>query len=104
MSHHQYHTCIEACVQCAQECDHCADACLQEADVTALAECIGLDRDCAQFCWTAAAFMSRQVWGVISDRIGGLYTMLIGSALQACQGLPRTEPLRHRPREHTTFD
>jgi MFS family permease len=31
----------------------------------------------------AAAFMSRQVWGVISDRIGGLYTMLIGSALQA---------------------
>jgi MFS family permease len=30
----------------------------------------------------AAAFMSRQVWGVISDRIGGLYTMLIGSALQ----------------------
>jgi MFS family permease len=31
----------------------------------------------------AAAFMSRQVWGVISDRIGGLYTMLIGSGLQA---------------------
>ena len=31
----------------------------------------------------AAAFMSRQVWGVISDRIGGLYTMLAGSALQA---------------------
>jgi MFS family permease len=31
-----------------------------------------------------AAFLSRQVWGVISDRIGGLYTMLIGSA---CQGL-----------------
>jgi MFS family permease len=31
----------------------------------------------------AAAFMSRQVWGVISDKIGGLYTMLAGSALQA---------------------
>jgi len=30
----------------------------------------------------AAAFMSRQIWGVISDRIGGLYTMLAGSALQ----------------------
>jgi MFS family permease len=30
-----------------------------------------------------AAFFSRQVWGVISDRIGGLYTMLIGSAFQA---------------------
>jgi MFS family permease len=31
----------------------------------------------------AAAFMSRQVWGLIADRIGGLYTMLAGSALQA---------------------
>jgi MFS family permease len=30
-----------------------------------------------------AAFFSRQVWGLISDRIGGLYTMLIGSACQA---------------------
>jgi MFS family permease len=30
-----------------------------------------------------AAFFSRQLWGVISDRIGGLYTMLIGSAFQA---------------------
>jgi predicted MFS family arabinose efflux permease len=30
-----------------------------------------------------AAFFSRQLWGVISDRIGGLYTMLIGSACQA---------------------
>jgi MFS family permease len=29
------------------------------------------------------AFFSRQVWGVISDRIGGLYTMLAGSACQA---------------------
>jgi MFS family permease len=31
----------------------------------------------------AAAFMSRQIWGLISDRIGGLYTMLAGSLLQA---------------------
>lgn len=30
-----------------------------------------------------AAFFSRQIWGVVSDRIGGLYTMLAGSALQA---------------------
>jgi MFS family permease len=30
-----------------------------------------------------AAFFSRQMWGVISDRIGGLYTMLVGSAFQA---------------------
>jgi MFS family permease len=30
-----------------------------------------------------AAFFSRQGWGLISDRIGGLYTMLVGSACQA---------------------
>ena len=30
-----------------------------------------------------AAFVSRQIWGAIADRIGGLYTMLAGSALQA---------------------
>ena len=30
-----------------------------------------------------AAFVTRQVWGAISDRIGGLYTMLAGSACQA---------------------
>jgi MFS family permease len=29
------------------------------------------------------AFMSRQMWGAVADRIGGLYTMLIGSAFQA---------------------
>jgi MFS family permease len=30
-----------------------------------------------------AAFFSRQFWGLVSDRIGGLYTMLAGSACQA---------------------
>src|SRR6202012_3267928 len=29
------------------------------------------------------AFISRQVWGMISDRIGGLATVLIGSVWQA---------------------
>ena len=29
-----------------------------------------------------SAFLSRQVWGAMSDRIGGLYTMLVGSACQ----------------------
>jgi len=30
------------------------------------------------------AFISRQIWGAISDRIGGLLTVLIGSAWQFC--------------------
>lgn len=59
MAHHEHHSCIEACVNCAQECEHCANACLDERDVKAMAECIRLDKDCAEICWTAAAYMSR---------------------------------------------
>src|SRR3954447_9192744 len=32
----------------------------------------------------ATAFVSRQIWGAISDRIGGLLTILIGSTWQFC--------------------
>jgi hypothetical protein len=59
MSHQQYQTCIQACLDCAQECEHCANACLDEPDVAAMAECIRLDRDCSNTCFLAAAFMSR---------------------------------------------
>lgn len=59
MAHQEHQVCIEACVRCAEECDHCADACLSESDVASMAECIRLDRDCAEVCWLAAAYMSR---------------------------------------------
>jgi hypothetical protein len=59
VSHQQHQSCIEACQRCAQECEHCADACLNEPEIQALAECMRLDRDCAQICWTAVAYMSR---------------------------------------------
>src|SRR5207244_3196848 len=59
MPHEQHRSCIEACARCAQECEHCADACLSEDDLRGLAECIRLDRDCAEMCWLASAFMSR---------------------------------------------
>jgi hypothetical protein len=59
MSHEEHRSCIEACVRCAQECEHCADACLGEDNVREMAECIRLDKDCAEICWSAAGFMSR---------------------------------------------
>lgn len=59
MSHHEFKSCIDACVRCAEACEHCASACLAEGEVKKMAECIRLDRDCAESCWTAAAFMSR---------------------------------------------
>lgn len=59
MSHEESRGCIEACVRCAQACEHCANACLSERDVAKMAECIRLDRDCAEICFAAAAWMSR---------------------------------------------
>jgi hypothetical protein len=59
MSHEEFRGCIEACVRCAQACEHCASACLSERDVAKMAECIRLDRDCAEICFAATAWMSR---------------------------------------------
>ncbi len=59
MAHREHQSCIDACVRCAQECEHCAGACLDESDVKMMAECIRLDKDCAETCWLAAGFMSR---------------------------------------------
>jgi hypothetical protein len=59
MNQEDYKSCIEACIECAQACEHCATACLAERDVKMMVECIRLDRDCAEMCFGAAAFMSR---------------------------------------------
>jgi hypothetical protein len=59
MAHERLRSCIDACVRCAEACEHCADACLHEEDVTAMADCVRLDRDCADVCWLMAAFLSR---------------------------------------------
>ncbi len=45
-----------------------------------------------------SAFLSRQFWGVLSDRLGGLYTMLAGSACQTVgSGGVFAHPKRIRP-------
>lgn len=59
MSHEKFKVCIDACNECAVECEHCATACSNEKDANALAQCIELDRYCADMCRTAAAFMAR---------------------------------------------
>ncbi|HWE43370.1 MAG TPA: four-helix bundle copper-binding protein, partial [Gemmatimonadaceae bacterium] len=55
----RYHDCIEACVACLVACEMCADACLDEKDVKMMAQCIRLDRDCADACDAALRAMSR---------------------------------------------
>ncbi len=49
MTNSMYQSCIQACWTCAQACEMCASACLREEDVKAMARCIELDRDCADF-------------------------------------------------------
>jgi Domain of Unknown Function (DUF326) len=51
--------CLDACQQCLAACEHCAAACLSEPDVTSMAGCIRLDRDCADACSFTARLLMR---------------------------------------------
>lgn len=46
--------------ECQQVCNECFDACLKEDDVKMMAECIKLDRECADVCALVATFASRE--------------------------------------------
>lgn len=48
--HEQHQELIQILHACAVECNHCFDACLQEEDVKMVAQCIRLDRECADIC------------------------------------------------------
>ncbi|WP_430788490.1 four-helix bundle copper-binding protein [Virgibacillus flavescens] len=50
MSHEQYQSVIKSLHECMETCNHCFDACLQEDNVKMMAECIRLDRECADMC------------------------------------------------------
>ncbi|WP_058305955.1 four-helix bundle copper-binding protein [Gracilibacillus massiliensis] len=59
MSHQNYQDLLETLHDCMTECNHCFDACLQEDDVKMMAECIRLDRECADICGYLEAAISR---------------------------------------------
>ncbi|MFP7484362.1 four-helix bundle copper-binding protein [Priestia filamentosa] len=50
MSHENYQSIIETLHECMSTCNHCYDACLKEDDVKMMAQCIHLDRECADIC------------------------------------------------------
>ena len=72
----RYHDCIEACVACLVACEMCSDACLDEKDVKMMAQCIRLDRDCADACDAAIRAMSRG---------GPLAPQLCRACAEACE-------------------
>ena len=81
---HQEHSgCIQACQACANECEHCATACLGEADPKSMADCIQLDRYCADLCRLTAAFMARAD-GKIGDSIAHRLCALCAEVCDEC--------------------
>lgn len=59
MAHQKNKGLLQKLSYCQSACEHCADACLSEDSIAKLAECIRLDRDCADICNLAIKFVSR---------------------------------------------
>lgn len=58
-SGHKHHALIQQLLDCAAACENCASSCLDEDDVTPMAHCIEIDRDCADICNLAAKLLIR---------------------------------------------
>lgn len=50
MLHLQNQSIVESLHECMTACNHCYDACLKEDNIQMMAECIRLDRECADIC------------------------------------------------------
>ncbi|MBX9851142.1 MAG: four-helix bundle copper-binding protein [Cytophagaceae bacterium] len=58
-SNHNHDALIQTLLDCAKACENCAQASLEEDDVTMMAHCIELDRDCADICFQGARYLLR---------------------------------------------
>lgn len=50
---------LQKLIECALTCEACEAACLNEDNITLLARCIELNRDCADICLQASRFVQR---------------------------------------------
>jgi MFS family permease len=72
-------------MMCAASILCCVPMAMPQAHLVALCTDLGISRSVGAVMLSvllATAFVSRQIWGLISDRIGGLATVLIGSVWQ----------------------
>lgn len=58
-SGHKHAALIQQLLDCATACENCGASCLEEDDVTSMAHCIELDRDCAEMCFLGARLLIR---------------------------------------------
>jgi MFS family permease len=73
-------------VMCSAAVLCCIPMAMPQGHLVALCSDLGIGRSAGALMLSVllgTAFLSRQIWGVISDRVGGLATVLIGSAWQA---------------------
>lgn len=73
-------------MMCAAAVMCCIPMAMPQGHLVALCTDLGIKRSVGAVMLSVllgTAFLSRQIWGLISDRIGGLATILIGSAWQA---------------------
>ena len=54
----KYELCLNLCAKCTQACYECFKMCLNETDVAARRNCIGILIECALSCQQAVAYMS----------------------------------------------
>jgi MFS family permease len=74
------------CMMCGAAVLCCIPMAMPQGHLVAFCSDLGISRSIGALMLSAllgTAFFSRQIWGAISDRIGGLATVLIGSAWQA---------------------
>jgi MFS family permease len=73
-------------MMCAAGITCCMPMAMPQSHLVAFCTDLGISRSAGALMLSVllfTAFISRQIWGVISDRVGGLATVLIGSAWQA---------------------
>jgi len=74
------------CMMCGAAVLCCIPMAMPQGHLVAFCSDLGISRSIGALMLSVllgTAFFSRQIWGAISDRIGGLATVLIGSAWQA---------------------
>lgn len=86
----QYQPVIQALNACWAACDHCYNACFQQEDLSMMARCIRLDRDCAGICQLTASALARN---------SEVAKNLLQACVDICQACG-TECARHSHHEH----
>jgi len=75
---HQHNALIQELVKCALSCEYCMSICLDEKDVTMMAHCIELQRDCADICFQAAKLLQRD------SEVGHKYLLICEEICRLC--------------------